>query len=56
LRGSTDGKSFVGRWLARLLYYDLPEWTFAAAYVLYAAATVATLRRYPPRRPSHPGQ
>ena len=56
LRGVADDRSLVGRWLARLVYYDLPEWAFASAYVLYAVATVATLRRHPPRRPFHPDQ
>ncbi len=48
--GSGDAGSFVGRWMTRLLYYDFPEWTFALAYVLYAAATLTTLRLVPPRR------
>jgi hypothetical protein len=38
--------------MTRLLYYDFPEWTFTLAYVLYAAATLATLRLFPPQRPS----
>lgn len=52
LRAGGDGRSFVGRWLARLLYYDFPEWAFALAYVLYAGATLATLRLVPPQRPN----
>jgi len=52
LRASADGRSFIGRWMTRLLYYDFPEWTFTLAYVLYAAATLATLRLFPPQRPS----
>lgn len=56
LRAGGDGSSFVGRWLARLLYYDFPEWVFALAYVLYAAATLATLRLVPPQRPSRNGR
>jgi uncharacterized protein DUF2784 len=51
LRASAEGRSFVGRWFARLLYYDFPEWVFALAYCLYALATLATLRLVPPRRP-----
>jgi hypothetical protein len=54
LRAGADGRSFVGRWLAQLLYYDFPQWLFTLAYVLYAAATLATLRLIPPRRPSRP--
>ena len=56
LRAGTDGRSFIGRWMARLLYYDFPEWTFTVAYVLYAAATLATLYLVAPRRPSRPSQ
>lgn len=52
LRASADGRNFIGRWLARLLYYDFPEWTFTLAYVLYTVATLATLRLVPPQRPS----
>lgn len=50
LRAGADPRSFVSRWMTRLLYYDFPEWTFALAYVIYAAATLATLRLLPPRR------
>jgi hypothetical protein len=56
LRIGADGRSFVARWLARLLYYDFPEWVFTSAYVLYAAATVATLRLCPPRSTFRSGQ
>jgi Protein of Unknown function (DUF2784) len=56
LRASADGRSFIGRWAARLLYYDFPEWTFTLAYVLYALAALATLRLVPPRRPSRTSQ
>jgi hypothetical protein len=56
LRASAEGRSFIGRWFARLLYYDFPESAFTLAYVLYAAATLATLRLIPPRRPSRSGQ
>ena len=52
LRATTEGRSFVGRWVARLLYYEFPDWAFTLAYVLYAAATLATLRLIAPRRPS----
>jgi hypothetical protein len=51
LRAGADGRSFVGRWVTRLLYYDLPEWVFTLAYALFALATIATLRLIPPLRP-----
>jgi len=50
LRGGARPDSFVGRWVRRLLYYDLPEWAFTAAYLAWALATLATLRLVPPRR------
>jgi polyferredoxin len=46
---SPDGSSFVARWVSRLLYYDLPEWVFATAYVLFATAVAVTLWLVPPR-------
>ena len=42
-------RSFIGRWVARLLYYDFPEWVFAAAYCAFALAVVWAWRAIPPR-------
>ena len=56
LRAEADGRSFVGRWIARLLYYDFPEWAFTLAYVVYALATLASLRLIAPRAPSRAGR
>jgi Protein of Unknown function (DUF2784) len=50
LRGGARAESFVGQWMQRLLYYRAPEWTFTTLYLAWAAATLATLRRVPPRR------
>ena len=50
LRGGARPETFIGRWVARLLYYDAPEWVFTAAYCAWAAASLATLRFVPPRR------
>ena len=36
LRGRHEEKSFVARWIHRVLFYNLPEWVFTAAYVLFA--------------------
>jgi hypothetical protein len=47
-RGAADGPSFVARWVGRLLYYDLPEWVFATAYVVFASAVAVTLWLVPP--------
>jgi hypothetical protein len=50
LRGGAPPESCLGRWVARVLFYQAPEWVFTALYCLWAAATVATLRFVPPRR------
>jgi hypothetical protein len=49
-RGSLGETSFMGRWLGRLLYWDLPPWVFTLAYVAFAAAVAFVMWRYPPRR------
>jgi len=43
-------RSFVGRWLARLLYYDFPEWAFAFAYCAFACAVIWAWFAIPPRQ------
>ena len=55
LRGGGPAHSFVGRWVARLLYYDLPEWVFAVAYCAFAAAVVWAWLEVPPRAKSASG-
>ncbi|HET7766839.1 MAG TPA: DUF2784 domain-containing protein [Burkholderiales bacterium] len=49
LRGGGPGRSFIGRWVARLLYYDFPEWVFATAYFAFALAVLWAWRVIPPR-------
>jgi hypothetical protein len=50
LRAAGPGeRSFVGRWVARLLYYDFPEWVFAIAYCGFALAVAWAWRAIPPR-------
>lgn len=39
--GTGEG-SFMQRWVGRLLFYDLPEWAFTLAYVLFALAVIVT--------------
>jgi polyferredoxin len=36
LRGVPGEKSFVARWIHRLMFYDFPEWMFTVAYALFA--------------------
>jgi polyferredoxin len=50
LRGGLRPESFVGRWVRRFLYYEVPQSTFTVLYVLWAAATLVTLWLVPPRR------
>jgi uncharacterized membrane protein YfcA len=51
--GGPGQRSFVGHWVARLLYYDLPEWVFATAYCAFALAVIWAWFAIPPR-PSRP--
>ena len=54
LRATGRGeRSFIGRWLAWLLYYDLPEWVFASAYAAFALAVIWSWRAIPPRARSN---
>jgi Protein of Unknown function (DUF2784) len=50
LRGGLQPRSFVGRWVSALLYYDAPEDLFTSLYALWALATLVTLRLVPPRK------
>jgi hypothetical protein len=50
LRGVREEKSFVARWLHRLMYYEWPEWVFTTLYVTFALAVVATWWLVPPDR------
>ena len=50
LRGVHGEKSFVARWIHRLMFYDFPGWMFTVAYVLFALAVVATWRLVRPAR------
>ena len=45
----TEQRSFVGRWVARLLYYNFPEWVFAIAYCVFLLAVVWAWWAIPPR-------
>jgi len=50
LRGGVRPESFVGRWVRRFLYYEVPQSVFTVIYVAWAAATALTLWLVPPRR------
>ena len=52
LRGVHEEKSFVARWIHRVMFYDFPGWMFTFAYVLFALVVVASwwfVRPKPPR-------
>jgi len=42
LRGTHGEKSFVARWIHRVMFYDFPDWVFTIAYVLFGLAVAAT--------------
>jgi hypothetical protein len=46
---ATYDRSFIGYWLARLLYYEAPEWAFVLAYSLFGLAVAVAWWRFPPR-------
>ena len=46
----SEGASFMQRWVGRLLFYDLPEWAFTLAYVLFAVVALATFLFIRPRQ------
>jgi polyferredoxin len=51
--------SFIGYWMQRLLYYDLPAWVFACAYTVFGFLVLLAWRRFPPssdRRPRGPAR
>src|SRR5260221_14609581 len=48
-----EERSFIGRWLSWLLYYNLPEGAFAIAYCVFALAVVGAWRAIPPRAPAN---
>jgi len=50
LRGVQQEKSFVARWIHRVMFYDFPEWMFTTAYVLFALAVAATWWGIRPRK------
>jgi len=55
LRGVHEPRTFVSRWIARLLFYEAPPWVFTTCYVTFAIATLVTLRMIPPRQRLRPG-
>ena len=52
LRGVHERRSFVGRWMARILFYEAPGSLFTWIYAAFALATAVTLILIRPRRAS----
>lgn len=50
LRHQQPARGFIQHWVQRLMYYDLPLWVFTLAYLLFAAAVLATWWAVPPRK------
>jgi hypothetical protein len=50
LRGESDGRGFIERWIHAWLYWSAPPWVFTTAYVAFAALVAWTWVRHPPRR------
>lgn len=50
LRGGEPGNGFLQRWIAQLLFYDLPGWFFTVAYIAFAGLVLLTFFLIPPRR------
>lgn len=50
LRGTAEEKSFIARWVHRVMYYTAPEWVFTVLYVGFALLVAATLWFVPPQR------
>lgn len=50
LRGRTAQASFMARFVHRVLFYDLPEWVFTAAYGVLALAALSLWWLVPVRR------
>ena len=47
--GSASPQGFIQRWVSYWLYYDLPGWVFATAYVVFLLVVAITWFRIPPR-------
>lgn len=53
LRGTRSDMSFIARWIHRVMFYQLPEWVFTTAYVLFALVVAATWWIVRPARTSN---
>ena len=49
LRGDIPARSFVGHWIQRVLYWDLPHEIFIALYFLCFAWVIFLWQQFPPK-------
>lgn len=49
LRGIETTQSFVGRWLAALIYWNAPPWAFAVAYSAFLGLVCWAWWKWPPK-------
>jgi Protein of Unknown function (DUF2784) len=47
--GVPEDKSFVARWVHRLMFYTAPEWVFTTLYFAFALLVAMTFWFIPPR-------
>ena len=52
LRGTTQSESFIGYWIQKLIYWDLPTYVFFILYCILLGWTLLMWRVFPPKRPS----
>lgn len=52
LAAGVDGysTSFIEHWLGAMLFFDLPPWTFIAAYTGFGLLVMLTWWKFPPKR------
>ena len=50
---ATYAGSFIGHWLQRILYYDVPPWVFTLGYTIFGLVVVATWWYLPPEFRRH---
>lgn len=48
--------SFIQHWLHRVMFFDLDEWVFTAAYLAFFVTVCFSLWLVPPRRRCHSGR
>ena len=51
LRGTTQSESFIGYWIQKLIYWDLPTYVFFILYCILLGWTLFMWRIFPPKRP-----